>query len=85
MCEDYRAAATIDLEHDRADRDAGKRVSVPLRVLWGEHGVIQRCFKPLELWKAVADDVSGGTVPCGHYVPEEAPEALLKEMRAYFA
>ena len=85
MCEDYRAAATIDLEHDRADRDAGKRVRVPLRVLWGEHGVIQRCFQPLGLWSAVADDVSGGTVPCGHYVPEEAPEALLKEMRAFFA
>ena len=85
MCEDYRAAATIDLEHDRADRDAGKRVRVPLRVLWGEHGVIQRCFKPLELWQAVAENVSGGTVPCGHYVPEEAPEALLKEMRTFFA
>ena len=60
-------------------------MSVPLRVLWGENGVIQRCFKPLELWSAVAKDVSGGTVPCGHYVPEEAPEVLLAEMRAFFA
>ncbi|MDC6180461.1 alpha/beta hydrolase [Ralstonia solanacearum] len=84
MCEDYRAAATIDLEHDRADRAAGRRIAAPLRVLWGQHGVIQRCFEPLVLWRAVADDVSGGTVPCGHYVPEEAPAALLAEMRALF-
>lgn len=84
MCEDYRAAATIDLEHDRADRAAGRRITVPLRVLWGQHGVIQRCFEPLVLWRAVADDVSGGAVPCGHYVPEEAPQALLAEMRAFF-
>jgi haloacetate dehalogenase len=85
MCEDYRAAATIDLEHDRTDRTAGRRITAPLRVLWGEHGVIQRCFQPLALWQAVAGDVSGGTVPCGHYVPEEAPAALLAEMRAFFA
>ncbi len=46
--------------------------------------MIQRCFEPLALWRAVAEDVSGGTVPCGHYVPEEAPDALLAEMRAFF-
>ncbi|WP_347316289.1 alpha/beta fold hydrolase, partial [Ralstonia pseudosolanacearum] len=65
-------------------RAAGRRIAVPLRVLWGQHGVIQRCFEPLALWRAVAEDVSGGTVPCGHYVPEEAPDALLAEMRAFF-
>lgn len=77
ICEDYRAAATIDLEHDRADREAGRKVMQPLQVLWGENGVIEKCFKPLEDWARVAVDVRGGSVPCGHYIPEEAPDALL--------
>jgi haloacetate dehalogenase len=77
ICEDYRAAATIDLEHDRADRDAGRKVMQPLQVLWGENGIIEKCFKPLEDWSRVAVNVRGGSVPCGHYIPEEAPEALL--------
>lgn len=84
MCEDYRAAASIDLEHDRADRAAGKNVTCSIHVIWGEHGVVNRCFKPIEDWRQVADDVRGGTLPCGHYVPEEVPEALLVEMRAFF-
>jgi haloacetate dehalogenase len=77
ICEDYRAAATIDLEHDRADRDAGRKVLQPLQVLWGQNGIIEKCFKPLDDWARVAVDVRGGSVPCGHYIPEEAPEALL--------
>jgi haloacetate dehalogenase len=77
ICEDYRAAATIDLEHDRADRDAGRKVMQPLQVLWGENGIIEKCFKPLEDWSRVAVNVRGGSVPCGHYIPEESPEALL--------
>ncbi|APW39777.1 alpha/beta hydrolase [Rhodoferax koreense] len=77
VCEDYRAAAGIDLEHDRADRDAGRRLAMPLMVLWGEEGVVHRCFKPLDEWRRVAADVRGETLPCGHYVAEEAPEALL--------
>ena len=77
ICEDYRAAATIDLEHDRADRDAGRKVMQPLQVLWGENGVIEKCFKPFDDWARVAVDVRGGSVPCGHYIPEEAPDALL--------
>jgi haloacetate dehalogenase len=84
MCEDYRAAATIDLEHDRADREAGRRLALPLRVLWGEHGVVARCFEPLALWQEVATDVSGRALPCGHYIPEEAPEPLLEEMLGFF-
>jgi haloacetate dehalogenase len=77
LCEDYRAAATIDLEHDRADRAAGRRVTQPLQVLWGERGIIARCFDALAEWRRVADDVQGHALPCGHYIPEEAPEALL--------
>jgi haloacetate dehalogenase len=83
-CEDYRAAATIDLEHDRADRDRGHRVACPLLVLWGAHGVIERCFKPLQDWARVADDVRGHAVPSGHYIPEEIPEVLLDEIHSFF-
>ncbi len=84
MCEDYRAAASIDLVHDRADREAGKKIQCPVRVLWGEHGVVNRCFKPLEDWAQVAVNVDGRTVPCGHYVPEEVPEELIQEMQQFF-
>ncbi|RYF28519.1 MAG: alpha/beta hydrolase [Comamonadaceae bacterium] len=78
ICEDYRAAATIDLEHDRADRDAARHLHVPLLALWGEQGVVHQCFDPLAEWQRVAHDVRGGPLPCGHYVAEEAPDALLK-------
>lgn len=77
ICEDYRAAASIDLDHDRADRDAGRKVTQPLQVLWGANGVIEKCFKPLADWQRVAIDVRGGSLPSGHYIPEEAPDALL--------
>jgi haloacetate dehalogenase len=77
LCEDYRAAATIDLVHDRADRAAGRRLGLPLQVLWGERGIIARCFDALAEWRRVALDVRGGPLPCGHDLPEEAPEALL--------
>jgi haloacetate dehalogenase len=79
-CEDYRASAGIDLEHDRADRERGVRLGVPLLTLWGRDGVVQRCFKPLDEWQRVATDVRGGPLPCGHYIAEEAPDALLAEV-----
>ena len=84
MCEDYRAAATIDLLHDRADRAANKLLEMPLRVLWGEHGLVNKCFKPLEDWQKVAKTVSGKTVPCGHYIPEEMPELVIEEAKSFF-
>lgn len=77
ICEDYRAAASIDLEHDRADRERDARLNMPLLILWGEQGVVHRCFKPLDEWRKVADKVSGEALPCGHYLPEEAPAILL--------
>ncbi|WP_348682504.1 alpha/beta fold hydrolase [Acidovorax soli] len=77
ICEDYRAAAGIDLVHDRADRDAGHRLGMPLLALWGEQGVVHRCFKPLAEWQRVAANVRGHALPCGHYIAEEAPDALL--------
>ncbi|WP_295545509.1 alpha/beta hydrolase [uncultured Pseudacidovorax sp.] len=84
-CEDYRAAATIDLEHDRADRDAGRKLTMPLLALWGEEGVVPRCFQPLAEWQRVAVDVQGGPLPCGHYIAEEAPEALLARVMPFLA
>ncbi|MED5622449.1 alpha/beta fold hydrolase [Ideonella sp. BN130291] len=83
MCEDYRAAAGIDLDHDRADRSAGRLLQQPLLVLWGEHGVVQRCFQPLQEWQRVAREVQGGTLPCGHYIAEEAPQALLERVTPF--
>jgi haloacetate dehalogenase len=84
MCEDYRAAASIDLEHDRADLERGNKIGCPLRVLWGEQGVIEQCFEPLDEWRKVARDVSGRALPCGHYIPEEAPDELIAEMMRFF-
>jgi haloacetate dehalogenase len=84
ICEDYRASATIDLEHDRADRAAGHRVRAPLRVLWGAQGVVGRCFDVLQLWRDAATDVSGRPVDCGHYIAEEQPAELLTDMLAFF-
>jgi haloacetate dehalogenase len=86
MCEDYRAAASIDLEHDREDRRNGKKLRMPIRVLWGEHGLVNKCFKPIEDWNQVsAMPVSGRAVPCGHYIPEELPEILIEEARQFFS
>ncbi|WP_077338185.1 alpha/beta fold hydrolase [Pseudocolwellia agarivorans] len=78
FCEDYRASAGIDLVHDQNDIDAGKKVLCPLLVLWGQDGVVGRCFEPLNEWKKVAENVQGGALASGHYIPEEAPELLLK-------
>jgi haloacetate dehalogenase len=80
ICEDYRASATIDLDHDRADIAAGRKLTVPLLALWGAHGVVEKCFKPLDEWRKVASDVQGRALPCGHYIPEEAPDLLLTEL-----
>jgi haloacetate dehalogenase len=77
VCEDYRAAAGLDLDHDRSDRAQGRRLATPLLALWGADGVVHRCFDPLALWRRIADDVQGEALPCGHYIPEEAPEPLL--------
>lgn len=84
ICEDYRAAATIDLVHDRADVAAGHRLTQPLRVLWGAHGAVGQCFDVLRLWRARASEVSGASLPCGHYIAEEAPALLLAEAFEFF-
>jgi haloacetate dehalogenase len=88
ICEDYRASASIDLEHDRADREAGRRVTMPLRVLWGSESAVGRCFDVPALWRpGVAppdENFTGRALPCGHYIAEEAPQVLLEEALAFF-
>jgi haloacetate dehalogenase len=83
ICEDYRASAGIDLEHDRADRDAGRRLDMPVLVLWGAQGVVHACFEPLKEWQRVASEVEGEALPCGHYVAEEVPERLLSRITPF--
>lgn len=80
MCEDYRAAVGIDLLHDRADIAAGKKLEIPTMVLWGADGVVHQCFDPLQEWQAISTNVIGEALPCGHYIPEEAPEILLQKV-----
>jgi haloacetate dehalogenase len=85
ICEDYRAAASLDLEHDRADLTAGHRLEMPLLALWGAEGTVGRCFDPLKEWQKVATDVRGTALPAGHYIAEQAPELLLEAVQGFFA
>ncbi|MBX3501120.1 MAG: alpha/beta hydrolase [Alphaproteobacteria bacterium] len=81
-CEDYRAAAHIDLEHHKADN--GRKITCPLLAIWGERSV-GRAHDPIKVWKEWADDVVGMALPCGHYVAEEAPRETFEAMRAFFS
>ena len=80
MCQDYRAAATLDMEEARGDLEAGRLVECPLLVLWGKHGVIEKCFDAVREWRAVAGEgvsIEGYAVESGHYLAEEAPEDIV--------
>jgi haloacetate dehalogenase len=83
LCEDYRASASIDLVHDQLDLDDKNFVKQPLLVLWGEQGVVHQCFEPLKEWSKLAQNVQGRALPCGHYIPEEAPELLLQQVQLF--
>ena len=83
LCEDYRASATIDLVHDQLDIDQNIFLQQPLLILWGEQGVVNQCFEPLKEWSKVAVNVQGKALPCGHYIPEEAPELLLQLVQPF--
>ena len=82
-CEDYRAAATIDLVHDR--KDLKKKLQMPVLALWGRQGVIAALFDCLADWREVAADVRGRALQCGHFIPEEKPKELLAELRCFLA
>lgn len=83
-CEDYRASAGIDLEHDRASRTRGERIGCDTLVLWGERGVVHKLFQPLALWQArCSARVSGQVLPAGHFIPEELPGATADALNTF--
>ena len=83
ICEDYRASISIDLEHDRADLAAGKRIVCPFLALWGADGAVGKCFDPLAEWRHWSAGVSGEALPCGHYIAEDVPGLLLERVLAF--
>lgn len=85
MCEDYRAAATIDMEEARQDIKANRFIQNSLRVMWGENGIIEKCFDAVADWSEVSTAiVDGENIDCGHYIPEEAPDILVKNIKEFF-
>ncbi|MBW8908974.1 alpha/beta fold hydrolase [Mesorhizobium sp. RCC_202] len=89
ICEEYRAAASLDREHDRTDREAGRRIACPLLSLWSDHGALAEWYAddggPLGLWRNWADDVSGKAMPGGHFFPEELPAETAKILGDFLA
>jgi haloacetate dehalogenase len=88
ICEEYRAAATLDREHDKADRTAGRRIACPLLVLWSAGGALDTWYVeaggPIALWGAWSDEVQGHALDAGHFFPEEAPEQTAEAMNRFF-
>lgn len=86
ICEDYRAAATIDMEHDRLSRAEERRIACPLMVLWGSRGLVGALYEPLEVWRQyAAGPVTGQAMDSGHFLAEEAPEATLAALREFLS
>ncbi|WQF81175.1 Putative alpha/beta hydrolase-1, epoxide hydrolase [Colletotrichum destructivum] len=86
MCNDYRASATLDLEEAEADLAAGRLIRSPLLVLWGKQGVIEECFDAVKEWQAVTSEdisVKGYSVESGHYIPEQAPDDVVKAITEF--
>ena len=83
MCEDYRASAGIDLTHDNEDAD--KRIECPTLVLWGDRNPVWSDSDMLQVWKTYARDVRGSAMPSGHYIAEECPEALMREVSIFLS
>jgi haloacetate dehalogenase len=82
-CEDYRAGATVDVAHDAADRDQGRRIQAPLLLLWGQPPGLALPFDPLAVWRRWATDVAGRSLPCGHFLAEERPDEVLDALQEF--
>jgi len=85
MCEDYRAGAGLDVEHDLADKNHRRRIACPLLALWGGRWYLEDWYDVLGIWREWADDVSGRAIDAGHYLAEERPDDVLGELRGFFA
>ena len=79
-CEDYRASASIDLQHDQIDLDNGNKIQCPVLCLWGEKGFVGRKYDVIAEWSKWAFQVEGHGLPSGHYLPEEAPDETLESI-----
>jgi len=82
-CEDYRAAASIDLDHDEADMD--RKIECPLLVLWGSKGFVAKAYDVLGVWRERAADVRGAPLDCGHFLPEERPDETYAALHGFFS
>lgn len=83
MCEDYRAGATLDMQFDGADKEAGRRIQCPVQALWGQKNGLDRWYDVLAVWRDWADHVEGHSIPCGHYLAEEAPDETLAALMPF--
>ena len=84
ICEQYRAAATIDFQHDETDRGRVK-ITCPTLALWGKYGAVEEWYDPLEVWARWADDVRGGPIKAGHFLPEETPDETIRELQEFLS
>lgn len=84
MCEDYRAAVSVDFQQDQADRGT-RKIECPTLVVWGGRGVIPKWYDPVTIWKDWANDVRGEEIDSGHMLAEEAPDATFEALRKFFA
>lgn len=89
ICEEYRAAATLDRDHDKIDRAQARRIACPLLVLWGTPGALDSWYAdaggPIALWRGWSDDVQGRAIKAGHFFPEEAPDQTAEALSLFFA
>ncbi len=83
ICEEYRAGDTIDLELDTQDLEKGRKIEAKTLLVWGANGLVEKFFDPVYCWSRFCTDVRGQSVPCGHFVPEEAPIPLLEVVEAF--
>ena len=83
MCEDYRAGASIDLEHDKADLDKGKKIQCPFLTLWSASGPMGRLYDVMAVWKEFATKAGGKGLPGGHNLQEDSPKEVLAELNSF--